>query len=155
MCKTNVTQCLSVPAAWTISRAEFLSPSAPGVFNPDNFLSSSWSSSIVGAASGIFRWRWPAEGSAPYRKRAGAAGRKEGRTKGRSLDRRRRRSHSHWAGPQYFKLLAQMFTQNESNEGPKFSFRVFAIIAFVLFISNLLLYAGRCIITGTEGTLCA
>lgn len=56
------------------------------------YLSSSWSSSMAGAASGILRWRGRAGGSAPCLEACGRgrqAGRQEGRTDGRSADGRR------------------------------------------------------------------
>lgn len=44
----SATHWVSVPAAWTISRAVFLEPSATEVFKPWGFLSSSSSLSIMG-----------------------------------------------------------------------------------------------------------
>lgn len=66
------------------------------------YLSSSWSSSMAGATSGILRWCWRAGGAAPYLE-ASRRRRKEGLTGGaRTEGRRRSRSGAagpgHWAG---------------------------------------------------------
>lgn len=56
------------------ARSSRLPPRNP----PGRYLSSSWSSSMAGAASGMLRWRGPAGGSAPCLEACGR-GRQEGR----------------------------------------------------------------------------